>query len=58
MESSCVHNIVGTQYYAPEVLPIRRIYDLDESKYKVEPPFDIYTSVVWFSHATDEGSPL
>ena len=45
-------------YYAPEVLPIRRIYDLDESKYKVEPPFDIYTSVVWFSHATDEGSPL
>ena len=23
-------------YYAPEVLPLRRIYDLDEAKYKVE----------------------
>lgn len=22
-------------YYAPEVLPLKRIYDLDESKYKV-----------------------
>lgn len=24
-------------YYAPEVLPLRRIYDLDEVKYQVSP---------------------